>query len=102
MKGGNLKAKITARDTVFMVLSEVWFPERKVFIDGRETPVYVTNYVLMGIKVPKGEHVLELKYVPDSFRKGLMFTLLGLLISIVMIFISQEKFPLFGGPEGKR
>lgn len=101
IRGGNLKAKISAKDTVFLVLSEVWFPERKAFIDGRETPVYITNYVLMGIKVPEGEHILELKYVPDSFKKGLMLTLLGFLISIVMIFIPQEKIPLFMGTKGK-
>ncbi len=93
VKGGDLKARITAKNTAFLVLSEVWFPERKVFIDGKETPVYPVDLSLMGVVIPKGKHTLELKYVPDSFRKGMLLTILGLFIAIVFIFVPQDKIP---------
>ena len=40
----------------FLVLSDAYYPGWRATVDGAETPVYATNYLLRGVYVPAGEH----------------------------------------------
>jgi uncharacterized membrane protein YfhO len=59
----------TERDGL-LVLSEIWYPGWKAFVDGKETPLYRTDYSLRGIVVPAGRHNLEVVFRPELFARG--------------------------------
>ena len=62
----------------FMVLSEVYYPEGwRAYIDGEETPIHKTNYVLRGIEVPEGEHEISFRFNPISHVWGVRLSYLG-------------------------
>lgn len=42
----------------FLVLSDAFYPTWHSSIDGKETPIFLTDYVLRGIFVPKGNHTV--------------------------------------------
>jgi len=70
----------------FLTVSEVYYPAGwKAFIDGKETKIYPTNYILRGVVVPAGKHTLEMKFEPKSYKTSIGLSLIGLLISFAAL-----------------
>lgn len=46
----------------FLVLSEIWYPRWKAFVDGKETKIYKTNYILRSVYLDKGTHNVSFVY----------------------------------------
>ncbi|HEX9861080.1 MAG TPA: YfhO family protein, partial [Nitrospirota bacterium] len=70
----------------FMVFSEVWYPGWKAYVDGAETKIYRTDYLLRGIAMPEGEHEVEMVFDPPLYKIGAgvsLFTLCALAFLIV-------------------
>ena len=64
-----------------LVISEVYSPGWKAYVDGDQVPIVATNYVLRGVAVPAGSHRVELRYEPESLLVGIWisgFTALAL------------------------
>lgn len=54
-----------------LVLSEIYYPPGwTATVDGREAPIYKTDYVLRGIPVPAGAHEIRLRFDPASYVWG--------------------------------
>lgn len=54
----------------FLVLSDVFYPGWKATIDGQPTPIFQTNYIQRGVKVPPGKHIVRFEFHPLSFSLG--------------------------------
>jgi hypothetical protein len=82
----------------FAVFSDIYYDKGwKAYVDGKETPIVRTNYVLRGIKIPKGEHKIEFQFRPQSFYLGKNITMAS---SILIILICLAAlFPLFKKPK---
>ncbi len=53
-----------------LVLSEVYYPGWRAWVDGGEVPVLRANYLFRAVELPAGEHRVRLLYDPWSFRVG--------------------------------
>ncbi|MGI8512792.1 MAG: hypothetical protein ACR2NH_09215 [Solirubrobacteraceae bacterium] len=62
-----------------LVLSDVHFPGWHAWLDGREVPVERVDYLLRGVQVGAGEHRVEFRYEPGSWRIGWIVSLVSLL-----------------------
>jgi hypothetical protein len=61
----------TAKTTNFAVFSEVFYDAGWIAtIDGKETPIIQTNYVLRGLVIPSGKHEIVFSFKPASFYTG--------------------------------
>lgn len=58
----------------FLILSDVYYPGWKASIDGKPTPIFPTNYIQRGVKVPAGDHLIRFEYDPLSFKLGVGLT----------------------------
>jgi len=79
----------------FAVFSDVYYPFGwKAFVDGKETTIYKSNYILRSIKVPAGEHKIEFKFEPEKFytadKIAMVSSLLLLLTVGVSIFMALK------------
>lgn len=82
----------------FAVFSDIYYPkEWKAFIDGKETPIVRTNYVLRGVKIPAGEHTIDFKFESESIKKGGIVAMISSLLlfglaiaAIVAVFRKKD------------
>ena len=86
VKPNYLKYQSINENEGFAVFSEIYYPIGwKTFIDGKETSHIRVNYILRGMLIPAGHHIIEFKFDPDVVKTGSKITLassilLGLLL----------------------
>jgi hypothetical protein len=67
---GHLKFRVSLPAARTLLLSEPYYPERRAWVDGVETPIEKANVALSAIRVNAGIHAVVLEYVPSSLRLG--------------------------------
>ena len=45
----------------YLVVTNNYYPTWKVTLDGKKQPYFQTDYAFMGLFVPRGEHIIEVK-----------------------------------------
>jgi len=91
----NIKIKASVKKASLLVLSEIYYPAGwKAYVDGVETKIYKTNYILRSIFLEAGDHDIEFKFDSSSFKLGLwisIITLAVLLLLLSLILFKQYK-----------
>lgn len=83
--GPEISLKVSRSTPGFLVLSEIYYPDGWIAeLNGEEVPIYKTNYLLRGMEIPAGEHELELRFEPDSFRIGVLLGWLSLVLQLLL------------------
>lgn len=71
----------------YLLLSEVFYPGWKAFIDDQPTPIFRGNYLFRVIRLPGGHHVVRFVFDPLSIKIGIGITILTLfLFMAVMVY----------------
>jgi hypothetical protein len=88
----NIRLKASVVVPALMVLSEIYYPAGwNAYVDGVKTKIYKTNYILRSIFLQPGEHEIEFKFEPNSFKLGLFISLATFLILIVALVFSVRR-----------
>ena len=89
----NIRLKASAASPTLMVLSEIYYPAGwNAYVDGIKTKIYQTNYILRSIFLQPGEHEIEFKFEPKSFKIGLIISLVTLILLIAtLIFVIKKQ-----------
>ena len=81
----NVSLTTSTKKEEFLILSDIYYPGWKAYIDGKETKIYQTDYILRGIVVPAGEHTVEFAFEPASLYLGGTISILSILLSFLII-----------------
>ncbi len=79
-----VRLRLAARQEGWLVLADAYTPDWTARLDGRETPVARADLLLRAVRVPPGEHVVELWYTPRSLLLGAGLTALSLLSVVAL------------------
>ncbi|RFS18724.1 hypothetical protein DVR12_27150 [Chitinophaga silvatica] len=77
------------------VFSEIYYPAGwEATVDGKPADIIRTDYALRAIKVPAGDHKIEMKFEPKTYFKGLKIAGISsiTLIILVLAMIAYEIF----------
>ena len=95
-KPNYLKYKSNNKNLGLAVFSEIYYASGWVsFIDGEEVNHCNLDYVLRGIEIPAGEHIIEFKFEPQVIKTGSTIALASSVLVGILILLGvwyQLKF----------
>ena len=83
--------RASAEGRSLLVLSDLHYPGWKARLDGRDVPIERVNYVMRGVSLPPGDHRVEFRYEPLSWRVGWIVSLLGSLTLAVILVVAFRR-----------
>jgi len=85
-KPNYLKYESKNKEDGFVVFSENYYKHGwQAFIDSEPTDHTQVNYVLRGMRVPAGEHIIEFKFEPQVIKTGSTIALASSVIMFLMV-----------------
>jgi hypothetical protein len=89
------RVEISAKMTKpgYLVLTDSNYPGWKAYVDKKEAHIYYANCAFRAVFLEEGEHKVEFRYCPDSFKKGAAITIATIfLIVLAMLFLRLRKY----------
>jgi hypothetical protein len=84
-----------------LVLGESYYPAGwQAFIDGAETEIYKSNYVIRSVIVPSAKHTIEFRFDPPSYKLGIMITNGAWGIALILVLAGLFQIPAVRGRLG--
>src|SRR6266536_6089645 len=83
-ESNRLKIDTEAEHPSFLVVSEVNYPGWTARIDGAETPIYPTDYLLRGVALPAGKHTVVMEFTAPAFWKGMYVSGFTLIVVVAL------------------
>lgn len=62
--------EIDAGPAGWLVLSDVWFPGWKAWVDGEPAPIHRANVAFRAVALPEGAREVRFEFAPESYRLG--------------------------------
>ncbi|MDO8550968.1 MAG: YfhO family protein [Ignavibacteria bacterium] len=83
-----IKVEANASGNNLLFIGNTYHHGWKATIDGEETETYLVNHGYIGVIVPKGNHIVEVRYAPESFYISKNIALVLSSLVVVGLFIS--------------
>ncbi len=85
----DIELQVTAEQGGLLVVSEIYHPGWRAFVDDEEVPVWRTNVAFRGVEVPAGVHRVRFVYESAAFRAGTWLSGLSLM-AVVLILVGSR------------
>ncbi len=89
----SLRYKCSAADKSVIVFSEVYYAKGwNAYLNGKQVPHFRANYILRGMVVPKGDHLIEFKFEPSNLytAEKISFASSSVLMVLLLIMLGVE------------
>jgi len=68
------------------IFSEIYYDKGwNAYVDGKLSPHFRANYVLRGMQIPKGNHSIEFKFEPSTYKTGETISLASSIILLLLL-----------------
>lgn len=79
-----LKAVNPSDGTLWLLLSDTWYPGWQVKVSGNSVPVQLANGAFRAVPIAPGTHEVDMWYEPITFKMGTIGTIFGLMMSMIV------------------
>ena len=95
-KPNHLKYQSVSQYYQVAVFSEIYYPAGwNAYIDGKKAVYFEANYALRAMRIPKGKHMVEFRFEPDTYYRGRKISYAGsgliFIFIISMIYFDRRK-----------
>jgi hypothetical protein len=87
---GKLSLNVTASSSGWLVVSDLYYPGWKVWVDDQSENLLKVDYLFRGVKVGEGEHTIRMVYRPRSFYAGFGITIISLIV-MMGLWIAKRR-----------
>ncbi len=88
-----IRATLDAPNEGIVLINELFYKDWRATLNGKPIPLFRANFMLMGVRVPKGQHTLQLAYHPRSFFLGAALTSFAALLFLLTLLLDR-RLPL--------
>ena len=81
----SIKVEVDTPEDGLLYFSEVFYPAFKSYVDGKQSEILKVDYCMRAVLIPKGKHIVEMNYESDSFDKGVLYSIITLLLLVVSV-----------------
>jgi hypothetical protein len=71
----------------FLVLTDPYYPGWRAFVDGQEAPILRADYLFRAVALQPGAHDVRFAFTPRSMDRGVMLSLVGVVIAAIAILV---------------
>jgi hypothetical protein len=96
-----IKLEVKTNQPGLLVLTDAYYPGWRVKVDGQNLPLYRVDYHFRGVFLSQGRHQVDFIYQPDSFKIGMILSLMGLIFLGGFLLKASRKPPKFREDELK-
>ncbi len=79
-----LRIRVTTDAPGFLVISEWHYPGWQATLDGQRVPLYIADYALQAMAVPRGTHEIVLRFIPRDVIAGSLVSLIVLVVACLL------------------
>jgi hypothetical protein len=76
----------------FLVATDTWYPGWEAAIDGQPARLYPTDVAFRGLRVPAGDHRVEMRFAPKILWRSAIVSLLAL-AAVLLALVRREVPP---------
>ncbi len=80
-----------AKAPSFLVAADAYYPGWQAAIDGKRVPLYAADVGFRGIRVPAGNHRVEMRFVPRILYRSAIISLAALTTALVVLVKSARR-----------
>ena len=91
VSGTRLSGTINAVEDGLFYTSIPYVTGWRAYVDGEEVEITPVGDAMLAFKLSAGEHTIDLRYSPEGFKLGIIVSVLGLVIFILMILAVWQK-----------
>ncbi len=86
-----LTMRVEQDEPHYLLVAKAHYPGWNAYLDGSPTELVRANYAFSALDVPAGEHMVELRYEPASWRWGLALFAAGSAALAAMWFVTRRQ-----------
>ena len=86
-----LSAEVETRSPTMFVVAQTFYHNWYATVDGRPTQLWRADYAFQALEVPAGRHQVQLVYKDVSFQRGLVVSLVTLMVCLVLLWRTGRR-----------